>query len=604
MTIFLGLLPMFKAYGALILVSALLLLFYHWVMNGKQSFRFQRGYLLTIPMLCLIHIALLTLLPQIERDPITITMPQPQVTNDSITMAENYIPNSPTPNKALVGATSSEQSVILLCTETLVRIIAIAIPSVSIALLLMAIIPMLQLRRRLSKLESHRSDDGISIVRTNWVNTPFSVGRTIFMPEGRDQNSEEIFLLHERAHIKCHHYIDVWCIEVMVRLLWFNPILWMVRKMVRDLHEFEADYKVLSQGVDIHQYQCLLIQEAIENTIVISNGFNKSFIRQRLQQMKFKDGNTLNQVSQKLAVLLMIVLTGGITVLAMPERSIIVIPTGVDTDTIHTDRTQLPPTIQNNLAAVDSTIKSVQEDQNNLAVVEDSKASSDNVNEAKKLQQTKYIAATLNQENGTIDIHNVMEVPDSLAHIVERLSSKYIQYDTIPQFRLPHLKQAALNYDSLDYNTFAIYTNAHTVSPQEHADMLHRIAIWCTKKATYLAIVDKQNWPKRYFHTSPTEYLRDSKTGKIYPIQGMLGYPIGQTYWMEGNPSEWTCRVKIYPPLPKKCTTIDIMYGRGKQTHIPGTTGWSNPSNLYNVKVAALQMQQHIANFKPTEIVN
>jgi hypothetical protein len=45
------------------------------------------------------------------------------------------------------------------------------------------------------------------------------------------------------------------------------------------------------------------------------------------------------------------------------------------------------------------------------------------------------------------------------------------------------------------------------------------------------------------------------------------------------------------------------MYGRGKQTQIPGTTGWTNPTNLYNVKVAALQIQQYIAKFKPTEVV-
>ena len=519
MTSFNSLIPLLESYGSILIVSSLLMVFYLIVMSRKQSFRFQRMYLLSIPAICLLQIAALVVLPEI--------LPQTEVETITLTQEEAMLYQSENPEAKVitedilpleaedisVPTTTQEEAAesFTISANAILKCIYIGIPMVSALLLLVILIPLAQLLIRTSAIRRSNTDDPYLIIQESWVSTPFSMGRIIFLPTGSSKEAEEIFIKHEKAHIQSRHYIDVWCIEVMVRLLWFNPILWMVRKMVRDLHEFEADYKVLSQGVDIHQYQCLLIQEATENTIVISNGFNKSFIRQRLQQMKFKDGNTLNQVSQKLAVLLMIVLTGGITVLAMPERSIIVIPTGVDTDTIHTDRTQLPPTIQNNLAAVDSTIKSVQEDQNNLAVVEDSKASSDNVNEAKKLQQTKYIAATLNQENGTIDIHNVMEVPDSLAHIVERLSSKYIQYDTIPQFRLPHLKQAALNYDSLDYNTFAIYTNAHTVSPQEHADMLHRIAIWCTKKATYLAIVDKQNWPKRYFHTSPTEYLRDSK---------------------------------------------------------------------------------------------
>lgn len=220
---------------------------------------------------------------------------------------------------------------------------------------------------------------------------------------------------------------------------------------------------------------------------------------------------------------------------------------------------------------------------------------------------TKYFMAsnTYNYETGRmdIDLHTITKVPDSMARIVERLNARYIQYDTTPEFRIPHLKQPAQDYDSLDYNTFAVYTQAHTVASRKYANRLQRIAIWCTKEATYLAWVDEQNWTKKYYHSSPAQYLRDSKTGKIYPIKGMLGYPMGQTYWMEGIPGEWTCRVQIYPPLPKECTTIDIMYGRGKQTQIPGTTGWTNPTNLYNVKVAALQIQQYIANFKPTEVV-
>ena len=64
MTILQNLMTLLQAYGALLLVSALLMAFYHVVMNGKQSFRFQRLYLLAIPVVCLMHIATLMVIPQ------------------------------------------------------------------------------------------------------------------------------------------------------------------------------------------------------------------------------------------------------------------------------------------------------------------------------------------------------------------------------------------------------------------------------------------------------------------------------------------------------------------------------------------------------------
>ena len=103
---------------------------------------------------------------------------------------------------------------------------------------------------------------------------------------GKSKEAEEIFIKHEKAHIQSLHYIDVWCIEVMVRLLWFNPMLWVVRKHLRDLHEFEADRLVLAQGVDAHSYQCLLLEVASDECSILTNGFNQSFIRRRIKEMK------------------------------------------------------------------------------------------------------------------------------------------------------------------------------------------------------------------------------------------------------------------------------------------------------------------------------
>lgn len=197
----------------------------------------------------------------------------------------------------------------------------------------------------------------------------------------------------------------------------------------------------------------------------------------------------------------------------------------------------------------------------------------------------------------------VTEMTDYQKARIKQLAKEQLIYDTVPQFRLATLKKPAENYDPEDYNTFAIYTHPHTVAPQPDKSDIERMAIWCTKEATYLAIVDEQMWTKRYHQTSREFHLRDSRTKKTYPIVKVLGYPLEQVYWIEGIPGEWRCRVLVFPPLDKHCTKIDIINDGPKPKHVKGTTGWGFRASHYNVSVYRLQMQQHIATFKETVVV-
>lgn len=62
-------------------------------------------------------------------------------------------------------------------------------------------------------------------------------------------------------------------------------------------------------------------------------------------------------------------------------------------------------------------------------------------------RQTKYFIAnyTYNDESGRmdIDLNSITSVPDSMVRNLERVNARYIQYDTTPEFRIPHLKQPA-----------------------------------------------------------------------------------------------------------------------------------------------------------------
>ena len=331
MTNFDSLIPMLQGYGSILLVSTLLMAFYLLVMSRKQSFRFQRMYLLAIPAVCFMQIIALALLPKImpqeEVEVITLTQeearqyqyenPDTKVIAEEMPAAEAEGISTPTP--------LPEEEQFVISASTIQKCIYLGIPIVSALLLLIILIPLVQLLLRTRAIRLSNMEGSCTIVRKPWVSTPFSMGRIIFLPMGKSKEAEEIFIKHEEAHIQSLHYIDVWCIELMVRLLWFNPMLWVVRKHLRDLHEFEADHLVLAQGVDVHSYQCLLLEVASDECSIFTNGFNQSFIRRRIKEMKRKGVTVLGHWGKTSAILWCITLVGASTIFAMPEQNTVVI---------------------------------------------------------------------------------------------------------------------------------------------------------------------------------------------------------------------------------------------------------------------------------------
>lgn len=93
-------------------------------------------------------------------------------------------------------------------------------------------------------------------------------------------------LEHELAHALLGHSLDMLLCELTARLLWFLPFAWMIRKDLRDVHEFQADRKVLRSGIEEEGYQHLLIRHAVnQQAPSVANSFAHSTIKKRLVMM-------------------------------------------------------------------------------------------------------------------------------------------------------------------------------------------------------------------------------------------------------------------------------------------------------------------------------
>ena len=127
---------------------------------------------------------------------------------------------------------------------------------------------------------------GIRLLRNADVTIPFSWFRWIVIGKEDDAEKQHAIIVHEMSHIQRWHSADMLLCDITVNMLWWLPVSWMLRKDLRDVHEYEADSCVLASGVDSTLYQHLIIEKSTNKSErAIANNFNQSKVKSRLAMM-------------------------------------------------------------------------------------------------------------------------------------------------------------------------------------------------------------------------------------------------------------------------------------------------------------------------------
>ena len=134
--------------------------------------------------------------------------------------------------------------------------------------------------------EQHPQSDGTVICVAKGNVSPFSWMRYIVLSQSDYEAQDASILAHERGHIRRRHSLDLILVDTLTALQWFNPAMWMLRQDLRAIHEYEADAAVLSQGINMRQYQYLLIQKAVSHCgYSVANGISHSTLKNRINMM-------------------------------------------------------------------------------------------------------------------------------------------------------------------------------------------------------------------------------------------------------------------------------------------------------------------------------
>lgn len=129
-----------------------------------------------------------------------------------------------------------------------------------------------------------------------------------------NQNLEDAdflsILKHETVHCKEFHTIDLILVELLICVFWFNPFVWLYKKAILQNHEYIADDKSISSGIDIENYSNTIINSGQkEYRVPLTSGFNFIQIKNRIIMLHQSKSSVLKRT---LKIISVIVLFAGI----------------------------------------------------------------------------------------------------------------------------------------------------------------------------------------------------------------------------------------------------------------------------------------------------
>lgn len=143
----------------------------------------------------------------------------------------------------------------------------------------------------------------VKLIRAAEYTNSFSFFSYVFVnPSVTDIETKEI-VIHEMAHIRQKHWFDLLLIELLCLLQWFNPVVWIYIRFIRQNHEYLADEVALQRTSDPAVYRAALLNQIVGSpVIVLANSFNYSINKKRFNMMK----NIISSPYRKMRLLLIL----------------------------------------------------------------------------------------------------------------------------------------------------------------------------------------------------------------------------------------------------------------------------------------------------------
>ena len=100
----------------------------------------------------------------------------------------------------------------------------------------------------------------------------------------QDLPQMDVIDIHEEAHIKQWHTVDILFFEILGIITWLNPVIYLYKKTIKNIHEFLADELAAEYQGDKAEYAMLLLSKSfgISPSALTNNFLDKSLIKKRI----------------------------------------------------------------------------------------------------------------------------------------------------------------------------------------------------------------------------------------------------------------------------------------------------------------------------------
>lgn len=135
---------------------------------------------------------------------------------------------------------------------------------------------------------------------------PASFFSYILLPSFDPENPDlDQILLHESVHVKEKHTWDLLLLQFAKAVFWFNPLIFLYERSVREVHEFQADQAVTRSYSQIAYSRLLLRLLTKQSSWQFVNSFNQFQTKKRIIMMTKTNSKTIQKARFLLVLPLM-----------------------------------------------------------------------------------------------------------------------------------------------------------------------------------------------------------------------------------------------------------------------------------------------------------
>ncbi|MCG8580211.1 MAG: peptidoglycan DD-metalloendopeptidase family protein [Bacteroidales bacterium] len=117
----------------------------------------------------------------------------------------------------------------------------------------------------------------------------FSFFRYIFIsPFVWNSPKGKSIVAHELSHTKHKHSLDRLFIEILLIIFWMNPFIYLYRKALEEVHEFQADADATEKTSVKEYFNIVLQQSSANNYSPLMSPFSYKLIKKRIKMANYK----------------------------------------------------------------------------------------------------------------------------------------------------------------------------------------------------------------------------------------------------------------------------------------------------------------------------